>query len=57
MFCFRCKLIFEKIEKEEQQKEEERKEVEVVRRKAGQVMPREARLTKQTAVATVVSVW
>uniref|UniRef100_A0A2N9I9T0 Uncharacterized protein n=1 Tax=Fagus sylvatica TaxID=28930 RepID=A0A2N9I9T0_FAGSY len=37
-------------------REEERKEAQVVRRKARQVVPREARLTKQTAMVTMVSV-
>jgi uncharacterized membrane protein required for colicin V production len=36
--------------------EERRKEVEAVRRKADQVVPREVRLLKPTAVATVVTV-
>ena len=45
----------EKKKQEEQKREEERKEAEAIRRKAVQVVPREARLTKQIAVATVVS--
>uniref|UniRef100_A0A2N9FVM5 Aminotransferase-like plant mobile domain-containing protein n=1 Tax=Fagus sylvatica TaxID=28930 RepID=A0A2N9FVM5_FAGSY len=45
-----------KKQEEEQKREEKRKEAEAVRRKAEHVVLREAKLTKQTAVATVVSV-
>jgi hypothetical protein len=45
-----------KKQEEEQKRKEKRKEAEIVRRKAEQVVPREARLTKQIVVATVVSV-
>ena len=44
-----------KKQEEEQKREEKRKEVEAVKKKAEQVVPKEARLTKQTTVATVVS--